>query len=268
MAEYRSIHTKMWREDAWFQDLEPDARLFWVYLLTNPSASVSGIYRLTERTMVFECGLTQARVRELKKQFEKAGKAFFETDVVWVRKMREYQLTENPSSKVLIRADKDISSIPTCDLKIRYLRAYGYPTDTLCIPRRTDTDTDTDTEIAAHTPPAPVDASETDTPAKSKKRVIPLNGTYELAKAIAHACSMDFESNKGRLLKEAQLMAKAEPHPTPELVAEHYEGMGSWWFTQDWRGRKMERPSPPTLRQTWGMWDKEKPQEIPVEVYR
>ena len=45
-AEYRSVHTEMWRADDWFQELPLDARLFWIYLFTNPSASVAGIYRL------------------------------------------------------------------------------------------------------------------------------------------------------------------------------------------------------------------------------
>jgi hypothetical protein len=141
----------MWREDDWFQSLEPDARLFWVYLLTNPSASVAGIYRLTERTMVFECGIDAARVRELKQQFTKADKAYFEGDVIWVRKMREYQSAENPSQKVVIRMNKDVAAIPDCDLKIRYMKAYGYGINRVSIPRLTDTDTYTDTDTETHT---------------------------------------------------------------------------------------------------------------------
>ena len=31
--------------------LPTDARLLWIYLFTNPSASVSGIYKLPLRTM-------------------------------------------------------------------------------------------------------------------------------------------------------------------------------------------------------------------------
>lgn len=151
MAEYRSIHTKMWREDAWFQELAPDARLFWVYLLTNPSASVAGIYRLTERTMVFECGLSTERVRELKEDFATANKAFFQNDIVWVRKMREYQSAENPSQKVVVRMNKDVAAIPDCELKIRYLKAYGYGIDRVSIPRLTDTDTETDTDTDTDT---------------------------------------------------------------------------------------------------------------------
>ena len=48
-AEFRSVQTRMWREDEWFQDLDTDARLLFIYLFTNPSASISGIYRLPRR---------------------------------------------------------------------------------------------------------------------------------------------------------------------------------------------------------------------------
>ena len=56
MADFRSIKTSMWREDEWYQELEIDARLFWIYLFSNPSATVAGIYKLPIRTMAFECG--------------------------------------------------------------------------------------------------------------------------------------------------------------------------------------------------------------------
>ncbi len=67
-AEYRSVQTRMWREDDWFQDQPIDARLLFIYLFTNPSASVSGIYRLPLRTIIFESGLPAERVNELMAQ--------------------------------------------------------------------------------------------------------------------------------------------------------------------------------------------------------
>ena len=145
-AEYRSVQTRMWREDEWFQSLDTDARLLFIYLFTNPSASIAGIYRLPLRTIEFESGLDKARITELLAQFSTANKAHYADGVVWVVRMRENQIPGAISPKVQVRLDKDIAAIPHCPLKIRYLKHYGYPIDTVSILDRTDTDTDTDTE--------------------------------------------------------------------------------------------------------------------------
>ena len=52
MADFRSVKCAMWREDEWFQSLVPDERLLFIYLFTNPSASVAGIYKLPLRTIL------------------------------------------------------------------------------------------------------------------------------------------------------------------------------------------------------------------------
>lgn len=153
-AEFRSVHTRMWREDEWFQELPTDARLLFIYLFTNPSASVCGIYRLPLRTIVFESGLEQARVLELLAEYSRAGKAHYENGIVWVVRMRENQIPGKLSPKLEVRLERDIESIPYCELKRKYMIRYGYPIDTVSIPRATDTDTDTvtDTDTDTDTP--------------------------------------------------------------------------------------------------------------------
>ena len=88
---------------------------------------------------------------------------------------------------------------------------------------------------------------------------------YNLALAVAEVCKMDLEANKGRLLKESQLLAKANPPPTPELVKEHY-GPSSWWYREDWRGKKSEAPNPAAIRETWGKWPQQEKVRAPQKV--
>ena len=154
MADYRSIQTRMWRSDEWFQELPTDARLFWIYLFTNPSARVAGIYRLPTKTMAFECGLPIERIEELKAEFAAAGKAYFERDVVWVVKMRELQTPGKISSQLQTGIDRDVAEIPQCELKTRYLIRYRYSIDTVPIlstteRERTQHNTETETAWAA-----------------------------------------------------------------------------------------------------------------------
>ena len=165
MADFRTVKCAMWREDEWFQSLTPDERLLFIYLFTNPSASVAGIYKLPLRTIAFESGIPEKRAAEIMTSFAHDGKAFYESGVVWVRRMREHQLPGIINSKLQTRLAKDVELIPDCALKTRYLQAYQaqttvsipytYPTDTVSIPRATDTDTDTDTEEESLPAPAP-----------------------------------------------------------------------------------------------------------------
>ena len=133
MADYRSVQTRMWREDDWFQELDVEARLFWIYLFTNPSASPAGIYRLPLRTMAFESGVSYEQAKQLMEEFSAGGKAHYDDGVVWVVNMRRLQFpTLVDGSKewqTAIRIQRDIDMIPDrCSLKSRYLAHSGYPT--------------------------------------------------------------------------------------------------------------------------------------------
>lgn len=176
-AEYRSVHTEMWRADDWFQTLPTDARLLWIYLFTNPSASVSGIYKLPIRTMANETGLDLTRVTELLAEFREAKKAYYQDGIIWVRKMRDYQLPGKISAQLIAHLNKEIAKIPDGYLKREYLIAYGYridtyskPVDTVSIPRATDTDTDTETDTETET--------ETETETKLKRAQSATAPTY------------------------------------------------------------------------------------------
>lgn len=143
MAEFRSIHSKMWR-DSWFTELDVDGKLLWVYLITNSAASLTGIYYMTVKFASFETGLSQERVTTLLSQFTLAGKIEYENDVVWIRRMRKYQAANETSPKVSARILKDLAEIPDCKVKRLYMAQY--PIDTVSIPVHTDTETDTETE--------------------------------------------------------------------------------------------------------------------------
>ena len=132
MAEYRSVQTRMWREDEWFQELDVEARLFWIYLFTNPSASPAGIYRLPLKTMAFESGIDYETVSRLMEQFAEDGKAKHDNGVVWVVNMRRLQFpTLVDGSKEWqtgTRIQRDIDAIPDrCPIKHEYLMHSGYP---------------------------------------------------------------------------------------------------------------------------------------------
>lgn len=230
-AEYRSVQTRMWREDDWFQEQPTDARLLFIYLFTNPSASVSGIYRLPLRTIVFESGLPAERVNELLAQFSRENKAYAENGIVWVVKMRDNQLPgKTLSDKIVTHLEGEIAKIPPCRLKNLYLQAYGYPIDTLCIPVDTNTILDTipvtDTDTIA-----PVGAK----PPKPPKP--PASDQADMFGAICETCELDPRLKQGMIAKTAQSLLAAGY--TPEQV----RGFKGWWLLDAWRAEHTPVPT-------------------------
>ena len=123
MANYRQIHVRIWK-DEWFLDLEPQEKLLFIYLFSNESASLAGIYKIPLKVICFETGLEQKYIIDTLSKFSKHGKAFYEDGIVMVSNMRRYHETKSP--KVQSKIVEDISMIPDCPLKKRYL--YGIDT--------------------------------------------------------------------------------------------------------------------------------------------
>jgi hypothetical protein len=118
VADYRMIYTHIYR-DEWFLELEPDAKLLFIYLFSNDLTSVSGLYKIPRRVMAFETGLALSRVDELLEHFRKQDKVEYEDGYVWVKNMRRYQFSQSP--KILKGIQQDIARTPDCAIKRRYL---------------------------------------------------------------------------------------------------------------------------------------------------
>ena len=131
MADFRSVQTRMWREDEWFDSLDTEGRLLWIYLFTNPSSSPAGIYRLTMRTMSNESRIPFDITCELMERFAADKKAYYNGGVVWVVNMRRLQFPDLDGSgawQVGKKMQDDINAIPdTNPLKGEYLKRNGYP---------------------------------------------------------------------------------------------------------------------------------------------
>lgn len=72
----RSVNTKFW-DDPWIQDLPPNDKLLFLYLLTNPLTNLLGVYEITIKRICFDTGLTDKSVLNGFERFGKDKKAFF-----------------------------------------------------------------------------------------------------------------------------------------------------------------------------------------------
>jgi hypothetical protein len=136
MANFRQVHVFLWK-DEWFLEQEPNKKLLFIYLFTNPLASMAGIYKIPISVICFETGLMLDYVQEALKEFAADDKAYYQDGVMWVVNMRKYH--ETSSIKVQTRIEADLQKIPEGTIKLAYMtRLYneklaksGYPIDTV-----------------------------------------------------------------------------------------------------------------------------------------
>lgn len=154
MADFRNIHTRIWT-DSWFSELEPDEKLLFIYLFSNPSASICGLYEMPMRNMAMDTGISLERVTAILDKFSHAGKVYYENGLVWVVNLKKYNDSGN-NVKVQARIKKELDAITNCPIKEVYCLREKIPYPETRIPyptsdaekRREDTDTETDTETS------------------------------------------------------------------------------------------------------------------------
>ncbi len=53
MAKYRMVHTEFWDDPKVVEELTPEDKFFFLYLLTNANTTQIGIYQITKKQMAF-----------------------------------------------------------------------------------------------------------------------------------------------------------------------------------------------------------------------
>ena len=139
MANFRQIHTKIWK-DPWFIELSPERKLLFIYLFSNEQANMMGLYQLPLKVICFETDLDQITVEEGLAQFAADGKCYFEDNHVWIVNLFRYNANNPKSPKTQVHILKTLETMPDIPLRARMIAHYsdmlplGYPLDTPCIP--------------------------------------------------------------------------------------------------------------------------------------
>lgn len=128
----RIVWTKIW-EDDWFDSLNQESRLVFLYLLTCPQINLSGCFELKDKTICFYSHLTPNQLEKAKKELYPKVK-FYQNYVYIpnastyngyigskneVAKLQELEKISESVKNALIKGNDDRVSIP-----------YAYPTDT------------------------------------------------------------------------------------------------------------------------------------------
>ncbi len=115
----RYINTTIW-DKSWFRKLSPSAQLLYLYFLTTPLSTLSGIYEITEDRMEFD---TNLKPKESIKELVKAGEIARVDDWVIIVRHPIFQKWES-SPKIAIGLFNEISEMP--ENVFHALREVGY----------------------------------------------------------------------------------------------------------------------------------------------
>lgn len=113
----RMIYTDFWK-DNYISNLSGKEKLTFLYLLTNESVSICGMYQLPDKHIKIDCDLTQPELEFIKEKFIKDGKFYFING--WV-KILNYEKYNNYAGKLNLTAiEKERALIPSEVIQYRY----------------------------------------------------------------------------------------------------------------------------------------------------
>ena len=69
MAKYRMVRTDFWNNPIVSEEMTPEDRYFYLYLLTNLNTTQIGIYTITKKQMAFDLGYSIESVHSLMERF-------------------------------------------------------------------------------------------------------------------------------------------------------------------------------------------------------
>ena len=103
MAIYRKIHTSFWG-DAFIQELTPEQKYFYLYLLTNEKTAQCGIYEITTKQMCYDTGYNIDTINKLLKFFQDAQKVMYspQTNELGIRNWDKFNGSDSGTVKTLV----------------------------------------------------------------------------------------------------------------------------------------------------------------------
>lgn len=114
MSKLRSVNTKFW-QDPFVENLKPNDKLLFLYLLTNPLTNLLGVYEVTIKRICYDTGLTQVMVENGLEGFANHFKAFFiDNYIVLPNWLKNQHLNANMKKAV----EKEFNNLPN-ELKVK-----------------------------------------------------------------------------------------------------------------------------------------------------
>lgn len=108
MANSRYVNTNFWK-DNYIADLDPTEKLVFIYLLTNPRATLAGAYEINLREIAFDTGIDKDMVVRIMERFESDDKIMMDSG--WIV-LLNYQKHQKLNPNGLIQVGRIFSAMP------------------------------------------------------------------------------------------------------------------------------------------------------------
>lgn len=142
MSKNTFFNTRFW-QDSYIADLDPSEKLLFVYCLTCPALSLTGIYELAVKYIAIETGIDKEMVVKMLARFADDKKIMYRDGWLCVVNYPKYQSFKG--EKLAVAINREIKAIPK-DVLSFFVKS-GYPIDTLSIlPLDRDKDMEQDKE--------------------------------------------------------------------------------------------------------------------------
>lgn len=106
----RLLHTDFWIDDQ-VSDLSVSTKFLYMYLFTNPHIGTVPIYKLSNKVISFETGLTISQIEQGKISLQELGKVKFYRDFVYILNADRYN-KYHLGKKTSVNYRKEFSAIP------------------------------------------------------------------------------------------------------------------------------------------------------------
>lgn len=129
MAKTIMLNSRFW-EDNYISELNSNEKLLFLYCLTNPRISLSGIYEVPLRNIALDTGIDRVLIQEIFKKFETDRKITYIEGWICIINYPKHQNYQSPT--ILKGVENEFKIIPSNIVDKCVL--LGYPIDTLYIP--------------------------------------------------------------------------------------------------------------------------------------
>lgn len=107
----RIIHTKFW-QDSFVCELDLKTKLTFLYLLTNSHIGLTGIYELPDRFILFDVGISEEELKEIKKTLSEADKVYFIDGYVAIKNAQKYNDYSKGSKNQVEAFNRELKLLP------------------------------------------------------------------------------------------------------------------------------------------------------------
>ena len=121
MAKYRNVQLSFWQDTKIIDQFNPEDKLMYLYLMTNPYTSLCGCYAISKRAIAFETGYDLQTVEKILFRLENNLNVIrFSCETSEVLILNWYKHNWTPSSKVMQGVQKGIEAVKNEEYK-KYL---------------------------------------------------------------------------------------------------------------------------------------------------